>query len=170
MTTADVTIHTERMILRPLVRSDATALAALGTDEVFEMVPEIETPFDATAWIEHKLESEVPSICHVAILHGPSAAVGFVQVQIVPGRSDYYLSIGYWIGSDHWGNGYATEALQAVIGHISKAGRVRPLYAMVDRRNVASRRVLEKCGFSLSSEAPTNDETAGMLWYRWNPR
>ena len=169
MTTEDVTINTEHMILRPLVRSDATALAALGTDEVFEMVPEIETPFDATAWIEHKLESEVPSICHVAILHDPGAAVGFIQVQIESGRSDYYLSTGYWFGSEHWGKGYATEALHAVIRHIAKEGRLRPLYAMVDRRNVASRRVLEKCGFSLSAETPNDNDSAGMQWYRWGP-
>ena len=116
MTTENVTIHSERMILRPLVRSDATALAALGTDEVFEMVPEIETPFDATAWVERKLENEMPSICHVAMLHDNGTAVGFIQVQIVRvGRSKFFLSIGYWFGSDHWGKGYATEALHAVI-------------------------------------------------------
>jgi RimJ/RimL family protein N-acetyltransferase len=51
--------------------------------------------------------------------------------------------VGYWIGRAHWGKGVATAALSAFLGE----ERGRPLYAHVAEHNVASRRVLEKCGF-----------------------
>jgi RimJ/RimL family protein N-acetyltransferase len=56
--------------------------------------------------------------------------------------------VGYWIGRDFWGRGIATTALRLFLMHID----TRPLYAHVARHNIASRRVLEKCGFVLESE------------------
>jgi len=52
-------------------------------------------------------------------------------------------AVGYWLGRDHWGRGYATEALVAFL----EVDRVRPMTAYVAVQNVASRRVLEKAGF-----------------------
>jgi RimJ/RimL family protein N-acetyltransferase len=51
--------------------------------------------------------------------------------------------VTYWIGRSYWGKGIATNALKAFLA----VDRSRPLYARVASDNVASRRVLEKCGF-----------------------
>jgi RimJ/RimL family protein N-acetyltransferase len=51
--------------------------------------------------------------------------------------------VTYWIGRSHWGKGIATGALEAFL----TVDRSRPLHARVASDNVASRRVLEKCGF-----------------------
>ena len=51
--------------------------------------------------------------------------------------------VTYWIGRSYWGKGIATDALEAFL----KVDRTRPLHARVASDNVASRRVLEKCGF-----------------------
>jgi len=56
--------------------------------------------------------------------------------------------VGYWIGREYWGKGIATKALAEFLGH----ERTRPLYAHVAKHNIASIRVLEKCGFTTSSE------------------
>lgn len=56
--------------------------------------------------------------------------------------------VGYWIGKEHWGKGVATRALAAFLQLVTE----RPLHAHVARHNVASIRVLEKCGFSLDLE------------------
>jgi RimJ/RimL family protein N-acetyltransferase len=60
--------------------------------------------------------------------------------------------VGYWIGRDFWGKGVATRALLAFLDH----DRTRPLFARVATRNVASIRVLHKCGFTIAdaSEEP----------------
>jgi len=51
--------------------------------------------------------------------------------------------VTYWIGRSFWGKGIATAALDAFLA----VDTSRPLHAHVAADNVASRRVLEKCGF-----------------------
>ena len=55
--------------------------------------------------------------------------------------------LGYWLGVDHWGKGYATEALHAVIDYAFTDLDHAALQAGARVTNPASRRVLEKCGF-----------------------
>jgi len=52
--------------------------------------------------------------------------------------------VSYWIGKEYWGKGIATRALSAFLGQMT----VRPVYARVVEDNIASRRVLERCGFT----------------------
>jgi RimJ/RimL family protein N-acetyltransferase len=56
--------------------------------------------------------------------------------------------VSYWIGKEYWGKGIATEALRRFLAHIQD----RPLYARAAKDNVASLRVLKKCGFEISGE------------------
>ena len=56
--------------------------------------------------------------------------------------------IGYWIGKEFWGKGIATGALAEFL----RRAQERPLYAHVAKHNLASIRVLEKCGFALCGE------------------
>jgi RimJ/RimL family protein N-acetyltransferase len=56
------------------------------------------------------------------------------------------LEVAYWIGKEHWGQGIATEALSQFLHHI----KPRPLYARAAADNIASLRVLEKCGFRVT--------------------
>ena len=57
--------------------------------------------------------------------------------------------IGYWIGQEYWGQRVATKMLSLFLHQFTD----RPLYAHVAKHNVASRRVLEKCGFLMCAEA-----------------
>jgi RimJ/RimL family protein N-acetyltransferase len=56
--------------------------------------------------------------------------------------------VGYWLGKEYWGKGIATQALAEYISIV----KTRPLMAHVARHNVGSRRVLEKCGFTVIGE------------------
>jgi RimJ/RimL family protein N-acetyltransferase len=56
--------------------------------------------------------------------------------------------VGFWIGREYWSKGIATKALSEFLRHVM----ARPLFAWVAKRNVASIRVLEKCGFRISTD------------------
>ena len=169
--TKQVTIETARLSMRPLQREDAPALAQLGTYEVFELVPEIETPFDARKWVERKLENEEPKICHVVLLRETGVPIGYVQAGIMVGKTNIEITIGFWLGRDYWGNGYATEALSAVLENLTEeeteTKKLRPLFALVHEQNSPSIRVLEKCGFAPEGPAMGTERQEGMLRYRW---
>ena len=56
--------------------------------------------------------------------------------------------VTYWLGRAYWGRGLATRALREFL----KLERTRPLYGRAGKDNLASVRVLEKCGFVLTGE------------------
>jgi RimJ/RimL family protein N-acetyltransferase len=55
--------------------------------------------------------------------------------------------LGYWLGVPYWNQGYATEALHALIDYAFTDLAHEALQAGARVTNPASRRVLEKCGF-----------------------
>jgi len=65
--------------------------------------------------------------------------------------------IGYWLGKEYWGKGIATKALAAFLYH----AKARPIYAYVAKHNVASIRVLEKCGFTVFGEGRSASSLGG---------
>jgi len=65
--------------------------------------------------------------------------------------------IGYWVGREFWGKGLATRALAELVEELP----TRPLHAWVATSNVASVRVLEKCGFVVVASRTEHDEKLG---------
>jgi RimJ/RimL family protein N-acetyltransferase len=56
--------------------------------------------------------------------------------------------VTYWVGREYWGKGVATKALSQFLELVT----IRPLYARAAKDNLASIRVLEKCGFEIKGE------------------
>jgi RimJ/RimL family protein N-acetyltransferase len=78
---------------------------------------------------------------------------GQVAGNVVSWEADGRRMVGYWIGREFWGRGVATRALSAFLDEVT----TRPLYAHVATTNVASIRVLEKCGFTPAPMENTDD-------------
>ena len=57
------------------------------------------------------------------------------------------MEIGFHIGSQHWGRGYATEAARAVMVYAFERLEVIGLFAGHNPKNEASRHILERLGF-----------------------
>jgi RimJ/RimL family protein N-acetyltransferase len=71
---------------------------------------------------------------------------GEVAGNIGSWTSEDKREVGYWIDRSYWGRGVATEALAAFL----RLEQTRPLYAGVAKHNLASIRVLQKCGFTVT--------------------
>lgn len=108
--------------------------------------PQPYTRSDAEAWIRHVRERDPETIFAIA-----TAGELIGNVGLYPQDDVYRLSaeLGYWLGEDHWGRGIASGAVKAICEvAFSRSDMVR-IYASVFENNVASCRVLEKCGFTL---------------------
>lgn len=57
------------------------------------------------------------------------------------------VDFGYVLNKKYWGNGYATEATKAMIAFTFQLDGIEVIKAYAFEENIASRRVLEKCGF-----------------------
>ena len=60
------------------------------------------------------------------------------------------VEIGYGISEEYQNNGYATEAVKAILEWAFSHLEVNVVEAETDPENIASKRVLEKCGFALN--------------------
>ena len=74
---------------------------------------------------------------------------GQVAGNVLSFEMDGKREVGYWLGREFWGKGIATVALSLFLERV----KIRPLFAYVAKHNIASQRVLEKCGFVMSGEA-----------------
>jgi RimJ/RimL family protein N-acetyltransferase len=101
-------------------------------------------PTDRAAFTAHwcKIRADQGITMKTILYEGDVA--GHVLVHSWFGESE----ISYWLGKDYWGKGVATAALSAFLDHVE----MRPLYARVAKDNLASQRVLEKCGFTVDGE------------------
>ena len=66
--------------------------------------------------------------------------------------SNGIAEIGYGISEKYQNNGYATEAVKAVLEWAFNHPDVTAIEAETDSENAASKRVLEKCGFILNGK------------------
>ena len=109
-------------------------------------------PRDRDAFMAHwtKIMAGDTAILRTVVLDGQVAG------NLVSWERDGRRMVGYWIGREYWGRGVATTALSEFLRQTEE----RPLYAHVAKHNVASIRVLEKCGFTVSGEevAPSEDD------------
>ena len=113
-------------------------------------------PTDHDAFMDHwqKILND-ESITKKTIIYGEQVA-GSVSLYRDPEVEG--PEVTYWLGKSYWGQGIATQALTAFLAIVP----VRPVFARVAKDNLASRRVLEKCGFTVCGEGRGYANARGM--------
>ena len=138
-------LETKRLTLRAPRLEDAKRVATLANDRrIAENTARIPHPYkmsDAESFISSANKAGGEAVFLVTLRDKTViGACGIVTQEPTP-------ELGYWLGVPYWGNGYATEALHAVIDYAFTDLAHEALQAGARVTNPASRRVLEKCGF-----------------------
>ncbi len=143
--TENVALKTERLVLRPPVPADSKAIARLANDRrIAENLRRLPHPYsraDAEAFLDYLARAGRET---VFLIEADDTPCGMIGLDF--GNEDG-PEIGYWLGVAHWGNGFATEAVRAVIDYAFEEHAIDELFGGARVTNPASRRVLEKCGF-----------------------
>jgi RimJ/RimL family protein N-acetyltransferase len=92
----------------------------------------------------HRILADETTINQTILVNGHVA--GSVSSYEEEGRPE----VTYWLGKAYWGKGIATWALTELL---TQHNKTRPIYARVAKDNLGSRRVLEKCGFTIIGES-----------------
>lgn len=130
-----VELVTERLVLRGFLPQDAEPMARKISDwDVIKWLTSPPWPYsyaDAERFIGDHMSDDAFAITRDDELLG-----------VVGGDDD----LGYWLGKEHWGHGYMTEAAQAFLGH-RFSRRSDPITSGFVLGNQASCNVLTKLGF-----------------------
>lgn len=141
---------TDHLLLRALNAADAVEIAPLVNDwEVARYTSHIPFPYTvqmADEFIAAQAEApESGSRVFAIIRKEDQKLVGCVGLHREMGAN--HGEIGYWIGRQFWGNGYASEAVQRVVDYAFLDLGMVELDAGAVPVNKASHRVLSKAGF-----------------------
>jgi RimJ/RimL family protein N-acetyltransferase len=167
-TTQDLRIETERLVILPLSYSDAPRLSdLLGDFAVNQMTYSIPCPFPirkAQRWIAgRRYRGRSGFAAGVRLKGGP--LIGFVGLGGSP------ANLAYALGRAYWGQGFATEAVSALLDHAVPRFGLREVEASAYVGNGASHRILRKLGFvETGRQSDANAArlvAAPLIDYRW---
>lgn len=180
-------IETSRLHIRSLVAEDAADLARRRSD------PEVAKYQNWT--LPYPVERAETMVASIVAMNGPEngewwmaaacdRATGEVLGDLALHMSEdgRTAEIGYTFASEHWGKGYASEAVDAFIGYLFDGLGVTRVFGMLHPDNPASAMVLERNGFLFEGHTRSsfwlNDEVSddwiyGLLrpdWEDWKNR
>ena len=152
---APVEVVTDRMTLRRPVPDDLDELAAmLGDPRVGRWLGGVadraRTAEMLTRWIAHWDAHRFGLWAARDRESGALVGRGGLSVLLVDGGAG--VEAGWTIAPDRWGEGLATELGAAAIQVAERDLRLRHLVSVTLPDNVASRRVMEKLGFSYARD------------------
>jgi RimJ/RimL family protein N-acetyltransferase len=155
------TVRTPRLTLRAPEQSDTDRILALANDiDIARMTTSMPHPYsrpDAEAFLARVHSVDLNDEVAFAIDEGRDGLIGVVG--LFP-HGPLGPEIGYWIGRDYWGQGYATEAASAALVWAGKDWGRRVVMSGHFADNPASGRVLEKAGFLYTGEVQSRRSAA----------
>lgn len=140
-------------ILRPWRLEDQGDLAQAANNPAIaanlrDAFPSPYSPEDARWFIQDCLTRHGQNCLFYAIQVAGKAA-GDISVAV---QSDVYrksAELGYWLAQPYWGQGIMPQAVRQICQEAFERFSILRIYAEPFAQNLASRRVLEKAGFTL---------------------
>lgn len=153
--------------IRPWVLSDAQAIAnALNNPNIQKNLrdglPFPYTAADARDYISATLEAAPGSQYHWAITYRDQAigSIGVFRKDNIHHRT---AEMGYYLAQEYWGKGIMPHAVRMVCSELFATTDIIRIFAEPFAYNMASRRVLEKSGFTLEGTLRKNAVKDGVV-------
>lgn len=176
------TLRTARLLLRPFTEADTDAILALHSS------PRVLRYWDSPPWKERARAERFIAACKQMEREGSGARVVIERTVggqfigwcgLVEWNPDHRsATMGYCLDESAWGQGFATEAADALLQWAFDTLDLNRVQSEADTRNTASVRVLEKLGFvregMLREDCIVNGEVSdswvyGLLRREWKP-
>ncbi len=147
---ATPTLHTTRLVLGAFTPADAADLQQLAGDrKIADTTVSIPHPYDldhALAWIgQQRRELVRGRAANFAIRLPGSRLIGCAGLRDID-REHWQAELGFWIGREWWGQGYAREAASAVLRFGFEQLGLNRICAHHMARNPAAGQVLRRIG------------------------
>ncbi len=146
-----IVVETERLILRTWTKEDIDPyycinqdykvveflLKTSSIDQVEKFISNMNHQFHALGYTLFAAEEKLSG-----------KLMGFIGLNVPKWTSHFTpcVEIGWRLGSDHWGKGYATEGAKAILDYGFKNGALNEIIALTVPDNLRSLRVMDKIG------------------------
>ena len=145
-------ITTERLLLRRFTAADAPEVSRLCDNyNMYKSTLNLPYPYpleSALEWIATHDESFTSGRMYEFAITNKESGKLYGAIGLSHQQAHRHGEIGYWIGEEYWGQGYATEAAKAVLDFAFLGKDFHRVYARFFASNPASGKVMEKCGMT----------------------
>ncbi len=158
-------LTTARLVLRPFVAEDAGDVQRLASDSRIAAGTLLPHPYPdglAASWIGgHRAAFEARREVVYAVTQRDSGKlVGAASLLGISGRHAR-AEVGFWIAPEHWGQGYCTEAVRALMAFGADSLGITRFVGRCVAWNVASAAVMVKAGMSPEGRMPAHEFRGG---------
>ena len=140
--------ETERLRIRPMRAADVPALTEWMPDpSIYTYWGKGPSKAEKNPELLFEKEEKPTKSLHLGIaLKDADRVIGDIWVYLI--ENDRMASVAVRLSSSYQGNGYGTEALSAITKFCFENTELKRLWTEVDTRNIASQKMLEKCGYT----------------------
>ncbi len=162
-------LETSRLLLRDFAAGDWPAVIAYQRDPRYLRLYEWtdRTPAEVQAFVQMFIDQQQDqprTRFQLAVtLRQTGELIGNCGIRRASPAA-HEAEIGYEIAPDHWGRGYAGEAVAEIVRFGFQTLGLRRITAWLVADNLASARVLEKNGFQLEGRLRDKEMYKGRYW------
>ena len=144
----NVELHTNNLIIqKPSEKHLNSLIKELNNWNISKWLIEVPYPYsidDAKYWVKKTKQDQ-----YSLNIYLKNKLIGGVSLSNQRENSKWEL--GYWIGEEYWGNGYAIEACENLISYFFSNTNNSIIYASHMKDNIKSKKIIIKLGFKLVS-------------------
>jgi len=153
-----MSLHSERLTLRPVAASDSEDLFRIYGDPATNAFnpagpyPDIDHAKKMLSrWLTHWKEKTF-GLWAISLNEAPERIIGFGGLSVSTYAGITINNLGYRFATDAWGKGVATEFSQYAIGYGFEQLHLDKISAVVRGNHLASQKVLTKAGLKYIGE------------------
>jgi [ribosomal protein S5]-alanine N-acetyltransferase len=143
-----IELHTDNLVIKkPSEKHLKSLIKELNNWNISKWLIEVPYPYsidDAKYWVKKTKQDQ-----YSLNIYLKNKLIGGVSLSNQRENSKWEL--GYWIGEEYWGNGYAIEACENLISYFFSNTNNSIIYASHMKDNIKSKKIIIKLGFKLVS-------------------
>ena len=144
----NVELHTKNLIIKkPSEKHLKSLIKELNNWNISKWLIEVPYPYtvdDAKYWVKKSKQDQYSFNIYLK-----NKLIG--GLSLTNQRENSKWELGYWIGEEYWGNGYAIEACENLISYFFSNTNNSIIYASHMKDNIKSKKIIIKLGFNLVS-------------------
>ena len=144
----NIELHTDNLVIKKPSENHLNSLIKeLNNWNISKWLIEVPYPYsidDAKYWVKKTKQDQ-----YSLNIYLKNKLIGGVSLSNQRENSKWEL--GYWIGEEYWGNGYAIEACENLISYFFSNTNNSIIYASHMKDNIKSKTIIIKLGFILVS-------------------
>ena len=144
----NIELHTDNLVIKkPSEKHLNSLIKELNNWNISKWLIEVPYPYsidDAKYWVKKTKQDQ-----YSLNIYLKNKLIGGMSLSNQRENSKWEL--GYWIGEEYWGNGYAIEACENLISYFFSNTNNSIIYASHMKDNIKSKKIIIKLGFKLVS-------------------